>query len=47
MCVVKKTLDEDHINQQPMYEEITLSHVQCHKEISMSMEENAAYGNIT
>ena len=41
MCVAKKTLDEDHINEEPKYyEEIT----QCRKEIQM--EENAAYGNI-
>ena len=39
MCVAKKT-DEDHINQQPVYEEVT----QCHKGIPM--EENAAYGHI-
>jgi hypothetical protein len=39
--VDKKTLDEDHINQEPMYEEIT----QCRKE--MPMEENTAYGHIT
>jgi membrane protein implicated in regulation of membrane protease activity len=39
-CVDKKTLDEDHVNQEPTYEDIT----QCRKE--MPMEENAAYGNI-
>ena len=41
MRVAKKSL-EDHINQQPMYEEIT----QCYKDSSIEMELNASYGHI-
>ena len=41
MRVTKKSL-EDHINQQPMYEEIT----QCYKDSNIEMELNTSYGRI-
>ena len=41
MRVSKKSL-EDHINQQPTYEEIT----QCRKDSNIKMELNASYGHI-
>ena len=41
MCVAKKSL-EDHINQQPTYEEIT----QCRKDSNIEMELNTSYGHI-
>ena len=44
MCMTKKTLDEDHINEEPTYEDIVL----CHQDnnIIIPMAENAAYGHI-
>ena len=44
VCVAKKTLDEDHNNEEPTYEDIVT--VPCHQDI-IPMEENAAYGHIT
>lgn len=38
----KKTLDEDHINKEPTYEDIVL----YHQDIIIPMAENAAYGHI-
>ena len=43
MCVAKKTLDEDHSNEDPTYEDI----IPCHQDNMIPLEENAAYGHIT
>ena len=44
ICVAKKTLDEDHSNEDPTYDDI----VPCHQDnIIIPLEENAAYGHVT